>query len=80
MLDVKELDASLKIRALGRILSSQHPFLKILKDKLNLESFFNPKINLNVNIDSVFTKGIELLKEDRDRIRIKREILAERKK
>ena len=68
MLDVKELDASLKIRALGRILSSEHPFLKILKDKLNLESFFNPKINLNVNIDSVLTKGIELLKEDRDRL------------
>ena len=68
MLDIIELDGSLKLRALGRVRSTGHPFLKILNAKLNLDSFFNPKIELDFPVDSVLTEGIRLLKIDRDKL------------
>ena len=66
MLDVAELDASLKIKALGRFLESQHPFLKLVQGKLDLASYFEPK--LHFNLERVLEKGVELLKGDRDKI------------
>ena len=56
MLSVSELDQSLKIRALTRMLDSGHPFLKILLSKLDLQSYFSPMFNAPKGIDPVFDR------------------------
>ena len=66
MLDIEELDKGLKLRALGRLFVTDHPALKLIKNKLDLSDFFFPKIN--ANIDSFVAVGIELLKEDRQNL------------
>ena len=63
MLDIRELDDSLKLKALGRLATSKHPMLSKLRDKLNLEEFFFP--TTNIKCDEVITRGLELLKLDR---------------
>lgn len=63
MLDIGELDDALKLRALGLMLKSEHPFLKLLKGKINLTDFFDPKFE--GRIDSFTARAVELLKEDR---------------
>ena len=60
MLDISELDKSLKLKALGRMLKSEHPFLKLVQNKLDLSDFFNPK--LSTEIEKVASVGIELIK------------------
>ena len=66
MLDIAELDASLKLRALGRLITSEHPFMQLIKSKVNLTNYFNPKCEIEV--EGVVTKGIDLLKLDRGRL------------
>ena len=66
MLNVAELDASLKIKAIGRFLESQHPFLELVKNKLDLTNYFEPK--LTFKIEGVLDKGVELLKQDREKV------------
>ena len=66
MLDIAALDASLKIRALGKLLVSNHPFLTKLKNKCNLECFFEP--GGPTKLESVLGRGIELLKLDRSKL------------
>ena len=56
MLDIAELNESLKIKAVGRMLISKHPFLRIVRTKTNLESFFNPRCI--INLDSVVEEGL----------------------
>ena len=63
MLDLYQLDSSLKLRSLGRLSNTEHPMLIKIRNRLTLEDFFFP--GLNVNCDSVATKGIQLIKEDR---------------
>ena len=63
MLDIMSLDESIKIKAVGRILNTEHPFLKLIAERLNLDEFFNPK--LNVNVEGIALQGINLLKGDR---------------
>ena len=63
MLNIKDLDASLKLKALGRLLITKHPYLNLLKNKLLLTDFFNPVIE--TSIDEIAVKGIALLKLDR---------------
>ena len=66
MLDVAELDASIKLRALGRFLQTKHPFLSMIKNKLNLSNFFEPK--LGIGFEGVLARGTELLRLDRANI------------
>ena len=68
MIDIKELDDSLKIRAFGRLLNTQHPFLRILKNKLNLSSYFEPKLRGQGIVDSVLVRGFKLIREDRNKM------------
>ena len=64
MLDVNELDASLKIKSLGRLLETRHPFLGLIRNFLNLNCFFNPKCM--TDLDPFTIKACNLLKKDRD--------------
>lgn len=64
MLDLKELDASLKIKALGKLINSDHPFLKIIRNNLKLDNFFAP--SCRTNIEAVTNKALEILRRDRD--------------
>ena len=59
MINIAELDASLKIRAIGRLTSSQHPYICLLKDRMNLTNFFSPVCQ--VSVDGVLTGGIKFL-------------------
>ena len=66
MLNISELDKSLKLRALGRLLVTKHPMLRIIKNNTDLENFFFPKIK--TKLDSVAYEGIQLLGEDRRKL------------
>ena len=68
MIDVEELDGSLKIKALARMLLTEHPFLDILRNKLNMNAYFNPVIEAEHNIDPVTDKALELLCYDRNKL------------
>lgn len=63
MLSITELDASLKLRALGRLLNTTHPFLSILKANLNFRNFFRPSGVLG--IDRPLDQALSLLEKDR---------------
>ena len=63
MLDIMELDESLKIKAIGRSLRTSHPFIKMLAEQTNLDCLFYPTCALK--IDPVHRKGVTLLKESR---------------
>ena len=66
MLDVASLDESIKIKAVGRLLSSNHPFLELARGKCVLDNFFEPRCP--TNIEPVMKRGLELLKLDRNKI------------
>ena len=72
MLDIKLLDESLKLKALGRLLETDHPYLKLVRNKLVLDDFFNP--NLTTKIDEMAQRGVKLLSLDRNLL-LKRETL-----
>ena len=63
MLDIEELDCGLKLRALGRLLVTEHPTLLLLRNKLDLSDFFFP--SLDAKLDGFVARGVELLKLDR---------------
>ena len=63
MLDLKELDDGLKLRAIGRLLETRHPFLKLIKNSISHENFFFPEIKLT--IEEVAVQGVKLLLNDR---------------
>ena len=62
MLNIEELDASLKLKAIGRLRTTKHPMLVSLRDKLNLEFFFPED---KIKLDSVLSVGLELLRKNR---------------
>ena len=66
MLDIASLDESLKLKAVGRLLSTQHPFLTLLRDKCNFNDFFNP--TCPIGIESVTSKGMELITFERAKL------------
>jgi hypothetical protein len=63
MLDVEGLDAGLKIKAIGRLLETNHPFLAKLRDRIDFSDFFDPKCEST--IEPVITRGLQLVGEDR---------------
>ena len=66
MLDITELDKSIKIRAVGRLLGTCHPFMNRLKLNLNLRDFFHPRCRGMV--DGVLARGVDLVKADRNKL------------
>jgi hypothetical protein len=63
MLDIAELDKSLKLRSLGRLSTSKHPFLKLIRNKLDFADYLNPVIR--TKIDRVTSEAVKLLRKDR---------------
>ena len=66
MLNISELDKSLKLRSLGRLLVSCHPMLSIIRNQINLDEFFYPSIG--TKLDMVAYEGVQLLMEDRRKL------------
>ena len=66
MLDVAELDDSLKLRALGRILSSNHPLLSRLKEGIDWSDFLN--VRLRTVGEEITSRGILLLNKERNKL------------
>jgi hypothetical protein len=66
MLDISELDYGLKIRALGRLVVTKHPFLEIVKNRVSWDEFFNPKESMIV--ENVTIRGLDILTKDRDKM------------
>lgn len=77
MLNLLDLDESLKLRALGRLINSKHPFLKLIKNSITHENFFSPKIS--ISLDEVSVQGLNLLMEDRLKLLGHRELESNRK-
>ena len=63
MVDIKALSDSLDLRSYGRLLISEHPFLKQLATCLNHDDLFN--VELNVPVDTKLKRSLELLNRDR---------------
>jgi hypothetical protein len=63
MLDIEELDMSLKIKSLGRLLQTEHPFLKIIKEGLDMSHYLLP--SLAIKIDRPTNLAIECISKDR---------------
>jgi len=63
MLDLAELDNSIKIKTIGNLLTSNHPLLMMLRTKINLGDFYHPK--LEKKLDNFVSKGLELIGADR---------------
>ena len=66
MLDIVALDESLKIKALGRLLVTNHPFLTLVRARTNFGTFFHPVDN--AKIEEVTGQGIALLSKDREEL------------
>ena len=66
MLDIRALDDSLKLRALGRLKCSKHPMLKLVANKVDMSDFFYPKVS--GKLDEVIARSLQLLKEDRQQL------------
>jgi hypothetical protein len=62
MLDLVELDASIKIRAVARMLESTHPMIELIRRKVNFDQFFYPECGLAV--ETVVHRGVGLLSKD----------------
>ena len=66
MVDIESLDSGIKLRSLGRLLCTNHPLLRIIKEKINFDEFFEPKIG--TSLDRVASHAVGLLKIDRRRM------------
>ena len=66
MIDIQQLDRSLKLRMLSRILTSSHPFLELIKQKINLDEFFFPISNQTM--DNPINQAVNYLSIDRRRL------------
>ena len=59
MLDLEKLDLGIKIKAMGKLMSSTHPFLIKIKDNSDLNNYFFPKSLLTC--DRYTIAGLEAL-------------------
>ena len=77
MLDITELDASIKLKALGRLFITSHPMLMLIKNKVNLSEFFYP--SCLTSFDPVTSEGIRLLGLDRRKLLTNEKARGDRK-
>jgi hypothetical protein len=63
MLDVDRLDKALKLKIFGRMSATMHPFLKLIKNSVEV-SFFKPRTN--VAVDPTIGAAIKLLRSNRE--------------
>ena len=66
LVDIKDLGHSLDVRSYGRLLTSNHPFLKQVKSKLGVADFFN--ITTLVAVDGKLKASLKSLNEGRRQI------------
>ena len=76
MLNVVSLDESLKLKSIGRMLTSRHSFIARIRGKCDLSCFFEPKCN--VNVEPLTVMGIELLKKEREKLWVNQAIGSNR--
>ena len=66
MINLSELGESLDLRSYGRLIISEHPFFKQVKDLVNCDDFFN--VELESKCDRKATRSIELLNRKRKKV------------
>ena len=59
MMDIELLNKSLTLRAIGRMVSSEHPMFKQLWQRLKYKCFFN--VSTNLEVDLKLKEGLKLL-------------------
>ena len=64
MLDISQLDEGLKVKPLGRLLDTNHPFLTLIKNRINMSHFFEPLCN--VDIEPITNQALSCLTKYRD--------------
>ena len=64
MLDVVELDDSLKLRTLGRLASTKHPMLSKVKTSIDWSDYL--AVTIKPNVEEVTSRAIKLLNSDRN--------------
>jgi hypothetical protein len=60
MLDIRELDAGLKLKAVARIFNSGHPMNRLVKDKIRFNDYFDVDLT-NDKLDLLISNGLKLL-------------------
>ena len=48
MLDIESLDEGLKLRSIGRLLVSKHPYIKLIKAGLDLNDYFKKSVQISI--------------------------------
>ena len=66
MVDLKAIAEALDLRAYGRLIASEHPFLKQVKELINAENFFDLKVRHNV--DNKLVKAIASINKARSEV------------
>ena len=64
MLDVVELDDSLKLRTLGRLAFTKHPMLSKVKTSIDWSDYL--AVTIKPNVEEVTSRAIKLLNSDRN--------------
>ena len=66
LIDINEVCDSLHLRSYGRLINSNHPFLKQVAQFINAENFFN--VTMDAPVDRKMRRSIELLNRDRKKM------------
>jgi hypothetical protein len=73
MLDIADLDKSIKLKMLGRLLKTKHPFLLLIKNQIVLD-FFKPSCRTSIENPTIY--GLELVAVERDKLWGRRELCS----
>ena len=59
MLNIVDMDKGIKLKALGRLMESLHPYMGVIRTKVRLENFFFPKVD--TLIDCMTSAAVDML-------------------
>ena len=77
MIDIQALDRSLKLKMLARLTTTPHPFLAMIRRKINLNEFFFPVSNQMM--DKPIAQAVSFLAADRLRLLSLESVTSDRK-
>ena len=66
MVDAKALGDALDLRSYGRLMTTRHPFLSQLKQRLNCSNFFD--LSIDMNVDRKLKRSLTLLNSERQNL------------
>ena len=66
MVDIRAMGDSLDLKSYGRLITTKHPFMSQVRERMKAEDFFNVKFNDHVDVKA--KRSLILLREERQKI------------